>query len=90
MLAIIDEDLPRRLGDALKKLRWEIKDVRDFGLAGKPDREIIGFAKKCKAVLFSADKDFANIFKYPPEKYYGIVILGFPNEVLTDFNNRGN
>ncbi|OIP74885.1 MAG: hypothetical protein AUK06_02705 [Parcubacteria group bacterium CG2_30_36_18] len=85
MIAIIDEDLPRKLGGSLKKLGWGIKDVRDFGLGGKPDKEIISFAKECKAVLFSSDKDFANISKYPPKDYYGIVILDFPNEVSTDF-----
>ena len=85
MIAIIDEDLPRKLGEGLKKLGWETKDVRDSGLSGKPDKEIISFAKECKAVLFSSDKDFANISKYPPKEYYGIVILDFPNEASTDF-----
>jgi predicted nuclease of predicted toxin-antitoxin system len=85
MIAIIDEDLPRKLGESLKKLGWETKDVRDFGLSGKTDKEIISFAKESKAVLFSSDKDFANISKYPPQEYYGIVILDFPNEVSTDF-----
>jgi len=85
MIAIIDEDLPRKLGESLKKLRWEIKDIRDFNLSGKPDKEIIGFAKEYRAVLFSSDKDFANISKYSPKDYYGIVILDFPNEVSIDF-----
>jgi len=85
MIAIIDEDLPRKLGESLKKLGWETKDVRDSGLSGRPDKEIISFAKECKAVLFSSDEDFANISKYPPQDYYGIVILDFPNEVSKDF-----
>ena len=65
MIAVIDEDLPRKLDETLKKLGWEIKDIRDFGLRGKSDKEIIGFAKDCKAVLFSSDRDFLNILKYP-------------------------
>jgi len=85
MKAIIDEDLPRRLGENLRKLGWEIKDIRDTELRGRSDKEIIGFAKECKAVLFSSDKDFANILKYPPKEYYGILILNFPNEVSTKF-----
>lgn len=85
MIAVIDEDLPRKLGEILKKLKWEIKDIRDFGLRGKPDKEIIGFAKECKVVLISSDKDFLNIFKYPPKDYYGIVVLNFPNEVSIEF-----
>ena len=85
MIAIIDEDLPRKLGESLKKLGWETKDVRDSGLSGRPDKEIISFAKECKAVLFTADKEFSNIFKYPPKDYYGIVLLNFPNEVSIEF-----
>lgn len=85
MIAVIDEDLPRSLGKTLRELGWEVKDIRDFGLRGKSDEEIIGFAKKCKAALFSSDRDFLNIFKYPPKDYYGIVILNFPNEVSIEF-----
>ena len=85
MKGIIDEDLPRKLSESLKSLGWEIKDIRDTGLRGKPDKEIIGFAKECEAVLFSSDKDFANVLKYPPKEYFGIVILDFPNEVSTEF-----
>lgn len=85
MIAVIDEDLPRKLDEALKKLGWEIKDVRDFGLRGKSDVEIIGFAKECKAVLFSSDRDFLNILKYPPREYYGIIVINFPNEISTEF-----
>jgi len=85
MIAVIDEDLPRKLDEILKKLGWEIKDIRDFGLRGKSDAEIIGFAKECKAVLFSSDRDFLNILKYPPREYYGIVVINFPNEISTEF-----
>lgn len=85
MKAIIDEDLPRKLSESLRNLGWEVKDVRDIGLRGRPDKEIISFAKESKAVLFTSDRDFLNIFKYPPKKYYGIVVLNFPNEVSTEF-----
>lgn len=66
-------------------MSWEVKDVRDIGLRGKSDKEIISFARKNKAVLFSADWGFANILNFPPQRYYGILILNFPNEVSTNF-----
>jgi len=69
----------------LEDLGWEVKDVRDIGLRGKSDKEIIDFAQKSKAVLFSADWGVANILDFPPQNYYGIVILNFPNEVSTSF-----
>jgi len=83
--AVIDEDLPRIIDKVLEDLGWEVKDVRDTGLRGKSDEEIISFARKNKAVLFSGDLGFANILNFPPKEYYGIVILNFPNEVSTNF-----
>lgn len=83
--AVIDEDLPRAITKMLIGLGWEADDVRDIGLRGKSDEAIINFARKSKAVLFSADWGFANIINFPPEKHYGIVILSFPNEVPVAF-----
>lgn len=60
-IAIVDEDLPRIIDTILEDLGWEVKDVRDVGLKGKGDKEIISFARKSKAVLFSGDWGFANI-----------------------------
>jgi len=87
-IAIVDEDLPRIIDMVLEGLGWEVRDVRDTGFRGKSDEEIISFAKRSKAVLFSADWGFANIFRFPPKDYDGIVILNFPNEVSTNFMIR--
>lgn len=86
-IAVIDEDLPRIIGAALAGLGWQVMDVRDYGLRGKNDREIFGFAQESMAVLFSADWGFANILQFPPP-HHGIVILHFPNEVSTGFVAR--
>lgn len=84
-IAVIDEDLPRAIDQILKELGWVVKDVRDIGLRGESDEKIISFARKSKAVLFPGDWGFANILDYPPKRYYGIVILNFPNEVSTNY-----
>jgi len=83
--AVVDEDLPRIIDKMLESLGWEVKDVRDVGLRGKSDLGIINFAQKSKAVLFSADWGFANILNFPPQQYFGIAILNFPDEVSTNF-----
>ena len=79
--AVVDEDLPRIIDTVLEGLGWEVFDVRDVGLRGKSDSEIMGFAKKSKAVLFTGDWGFADILAYPPKQYSGIVMLHFPNEL---------
>lgn len=83
--AVVDEDLPRIIDEVLGSLGWEVKDVRDIGSRGENDQEIIAFAQKSRAVLFSGDWGFANILEFPPQDYYGIVILHFPNELSTNF-----
>ena len=85
MRIVIDEDLPRSLGESLGKLGWEVYDIRDCGLRGKPDKAIMRFAIRRKAVLLSGDFDFANILDFPTESHYGVIILHFPNELSNDF-----
>lgn len=77
--AIVDEDLPRSITTILRQLDWEVDDVRDVGLRGRSDEDVLSFAKRRKAVLFSGDWDFANILRFPPRRYPGIVILSFPS-----------
>lgn len=36
MRAVVDEDLPRSLGATLGALGFEVLDIRDCGLRGKP------------------------------------------------------
>lgn len=88
MKIVLDEDLPRSLGTALKQLGHEIFDIRDYGLRGKSDKEIFEFARQQKAVLFSGDLGFANILQFPLGSHFGITILRFPNEMLTGAINN--
>ena len=81
MKAVIDEDLPKLLTASLANAGWQVFDVRDIGMRGFADERVAAFAKKQKAVLFSGDWGFANILKFPPQDYYGIVLCHFPNEV---------
>ena len=83
MKAVIDEDLPRSLGNVLTALGFSVFDIRDFGLRGSDDREVFAFSQKQKAVLFSGDLGFSNTLAFPLGKHCGICILRFPNEVST-------
>lgn len=65
--AVIDEDLPRIIDKVLAELGWEVFDARDVGLRGKSDQEVISFARKRRAVLFTGDWDFGNILEFPPD-----------------------
>lgn len=88
MNATVDEDLHRSIASVLSSLGFEVLDVRDHGLRGKPDEIVYKFAQKKKAALFSGDLGFGNIHRFPLGKHHGIVILRFPNEMSTKVINK--
>ncbi len=81
MNAVIDEDLPRSLKNALLLLGFSPMDIRDYNMQGASDDTIFLFAQKQKAILFSGDLGFANTLRFPLGTHAGIVILRFPNEL---------
>lgn len=85
---VIDEDLPRSTGPLLKKLDYEVYDIRDCGLRGSNDTEIFRFAVAQRAILITGDLGFGNILTYPLKSHFGIVIAHFPNEMSTQEMNR--
>lgn len=90
MKAAIDEDLHRSLSKILSSLGFEIFDIRDHNLRGKPDDVIFKFAQKKGATLFSGDLGFSNILRFLLGKHHGIVILRFPNEMSMGKINERN
>ena len=64
----------------LRTLGYEVEFARDIGLAAAPDREIASRAKTTAAARLARDLDSANIRRYPPEDYAGIVVLRLPDD----------
>lgn len=80
---LVDEDLPRSLAGALQNGGLVAQDVRDIGLRGRPDHEIIEYAVQRRLTLLTADIGFGNLLRFPLGSHAGIVIARFPNEVST-------
>jgi len=79
---VIDEDIPRSTGIALKEYGYDAIDIRDYGLRGSADDKIYKFAQREKAAILTGDRGFGNILRFPLGKHFGIVIAHFPNEML--------
>lgn len=77
---LIDADLPRSTKALLEKFGHEAIDVRDIGLRSVKDQVIARYAQDHQACLLTGDFGFADIRNYPPETYYGIVVLGLPRD----------
>ncbi|MDA8214200.1 MAG: DUF5615 family PIN-like protein [Nitrospiraceae bacterium] len=86
---VIDEDMPRSTARVLKDRGYEVLDVRDCGLRGRSDEEVLKFAQQQGAVILTGDMGFGNLLHFPVGSHFGIVIVHFPNEVSTpELNNQ--
>jgi hypothetical protein len=82
---LIDADLPRSTKILLEQFGHEAIDVRDIGLRSAKDSTIARYAQDHQACLLTGDFGFADIRNYPPETYYGIVVLGLPRDATASF-----
>jgi predicted nuclease of predicted toxin-antitoxin system len=78
VLFVVDADLPRSVGDAIRRRGYEAIDVRDVGLGAAPDSEIAEFARARIACIITGDFGFADVRSYPPAAYPGLVVLQLP------------
>lgn len=88
MRIVIDEDLPRSFGTALREQNHETLDIRDHNLRGASDKDVFRFAQDQNAILFTADIGFANILSFPLGTHKGICVLRFPNDMPNEHINQ--
>lgn len=75
MRLLLDANLPRRAIGAIASLGHDVFFVRDMGLGGAPDSIIAARAIEDDAVLVTRDLDFADVRRYPPEQFAGLLML---------------
>lgn len=98
MRFLIDADLPRSTAGIVRQHGYEAIDVRDIGLRTAKDEIIAHHAQMDGCCLVTGDYDFADLRKYPPERYAGIVVFYVPptatalyiNALLESFFSQPN
>jgi predicted nuclease of predicted toxin-antitoxin system len=60
---LVDEDLPRSLGPALRTAGLEAADVRDVGLRGCSDHEVVNYAVAHRMAVVTGDVGIANLVR---------------------------
>ncbi len=75
---LVDASLPRSTADLVRSLGHQATDVRDIGLGSAADAVISGHAQTHRLCLLTRDQDFGNILDYPPEEYFGLVVIRTP------------
>ena len=75
MRFLIDANLPRAVIAVVQSLGHQAEFARDIGLASATDAQIAKHALQYSAALLTRDLDFADIRRYSPDQYSGVVVL---------------
>ena len=73
----LDENLPAELVDDIAARGHDVDSVETEGLAGRPDRVVAAAARRAQRVFFTLDKGIADVRRFPPRRYGGIVLFRF-------------
>lgn len=78
---LVDEDLPRSLALRLREAGLDAVDVRDVGLRGASDEDVLARAVQEARAVLTADVGFGNILRFPLGEHSGIVLVRLPDEI---------
>ncbi len=73
---LLDEDMPKSSAEKIEKFGHSVKDVREIGLRGASDHEIIEWARSNDKIIITRDTDFGDVLRYP--EHSGALILRLP------------
>lgn len=68
---LCDENIPRAIIASLEEHSFIVEKV----LPTSSDERVAGQAKRRKEIILTFDSDFSNILSYPPQEYYGIIVI---------------
>lgn len=71
----IDENLPVEVAELLRSEGHDALTVFDESLVGEEDQRIIEVCEDEERALVTMDMDFSDVRSYPPQDYYGLIVL---------------
>jgi predicted nuclease of predicted toxin-antitoxin system len=71
----IDENLPIDVADSLRLAGHDALTVFDQRLIGEADSRILDICQEEERTLITLDLDFSDVRSYPPQEYFGLVVL---------------
>ena len=81
----IDENLPSEIADFLNALGYDAATVVQQGWQGTADDELWRYIQIEERWLVTADKEFADLRRYPPGSHAGVLLLRAPEESLNRY-----
>ena len=71
----VDEDLPKKVAEAVRGVVPDTLTVIEEGLSGILDPALWETVQREQRFLITGDKAFANIREYPPGSHAGVLLL---------------
>lgn len=72
---LLDENIPPQVAIELRHLDYDAVHLREVGLKGCKDSEVMAFARKTGRCLVTLDADFADLRHHPTGSHSGIIRL---------------
>ncbi|MBE7382342.1 MAG: DUF5615 family PIN-like protein [Leptolyngbya sp. SIO1E4] len=71
--------MPRSLTPQIAALGFAVQDVRDIGLRGHPDSEVMEVAISADAIIITRDRGFADPRGWPKTFTAGVIFVNLPD-----------
>ncbi len=72
---IADENVSKSVIAALRRKGFSVLSVKEEGLSGAKDKQILKLAKKTKVIIITHDQDFGFLVHNPRNSHPGIILL---------------
>lgn len=80
---LVDENMPRSLAAKIAEMGFLVQDVRDIGLTGHPDNEVMQAAIAADAIIITGDRRFADPRSWAEEFTAGVIFITLPEGTST-------
>lgn len=84
---LVDENMPRNLTAAINSIGFFAQDVRDIGLCGHPDTEVMQTAIDNDAIIITRDRGLADPRSWPEEFTAGAIFVNLPSDTTASVVN---
>lgn len=79
-----DENISSQCRSILEGLGHRVSTVYEENIQGTDDFNIAAICKENQFVIVTMDIGFGNLLRFPPQDYYGIILLRHPDPSLED------
>lgn len=79
--------MPRSLAPEIESLGFSVQDVRDIGLRGRPDSEVMDVAVKTDSIIITRDRGFADPRGWPKSFTAGAIFVDLSSRTSANVVN---